>query len=218
MDLKGIKKWSGFMNASRNSKLSRTQVLSYFFYFTKYKIRLRRLKNRSRYIRTEYLRNFECAEMKQMSESYLDIKKLQFLEIEKTQLPHLLKYEDKNSMRHSVETRLPFLDYNVLETALSIKNEFKIKNGWTKYVLRKAIEKLLPESIVWRKNKLGFNSPEKTWTLQLDKQIESEIKDSEILNKLVDFSKLDLTKMDFRSKWRLFNLARWEKIYDVKIN
>jgi len=218
MDLKGIKKWSGFMNASRNSKLSRTQVLSYFFYFTKYKIRLRRLKKRSGYIRSVYLHNFECAEMKQMSEAYLDIKKLQFLEIEKTQLPHLLKYEDKNSMRHSVETRLPFLDYNVLETALSIKNEYKIKNGWTKYVLRKAVEKLLPASIVWRKNKLGFNSPEKTWTLQLDKQIESEIKDSEILNKLVDFSKLDLTKMDFRSKWRLFNLARWEKIYNVKFN
>ena len=215
-DLKGFKKWKGFLNASKNSRLSRMQVLSYFFYFTKYRVRLRRLKRRSNYIRREYLENFECEAIREMSKSYLDIKQLQHLEITRTQLPALLRYEDKNSMRNSVETRLPFLDYRVLETALSIRNDLKIKDGWTKYVLRKAVEKLLPSSIVWRKNKLGFNAPEKTWLSQIEEMMEKDIRESELLGRYIDFAKLNYSRLDMRSKWRLFNLARWQKIYHVK--
>lgn len=216
MSLKGAAKWKGFINASKNSKLSRKEVLAYCFYFTRYKIRLRRLKKRHAYFKASVLSNYESAELHELAQSYLDISKLQKFEITKTQLPHLLKYEDKNSMRNSVETRLPFLDFQTLETAFSIKSEFKIRQGWTKYVLRKSIEKKLPESIVWRKNKLGFNAPEKTWLMDLTQEIHAEIHASKILAKFIDLEKLDLEKLDLRTKWRLFNFSRWQKLYNVE--
>lgn len=74
-----------------------------------------------------------------LAKNYLDINKLQDYEIKYTNLPVLLRYEDKNSMRHSIETRLPFIDYKTLESTLNINIEYKIKDGWTKYILRKVI-------------------------------------------------------------------------------
>jgi asparagine synthase (glutamine-hydrolysing) len=216
MSLNGVKKWRGFMDSARNSKLSRKQVVQYFFYFTRYKIRLWHLKRRSRHFKSSVLRAYQSDTLKQLASTYLAIDKLQRFEIQKTQLPHLLKYEDKNSMRNSVETRLPFVDYQLVETALSVNNEFKIKGGWTKYLLRRGIEKNLPASIVWRKNKLGFNAPEKTWLDQMNEEMVAEIQNSVALSGFIDMSRLDLTKLDLRSKWRLFNFARWQKLYNVK--
>jgi len=137
------------------------------------------------------------------------------LEIQKTQLPHLLKYEDKNSMANSIETRLPFLDYRCVETALSLPHDFKIKNGWTKYLLRKGIESKLPKEIVWRKNKLGFNAPEQRWLASIESEMIQTIQDSSLLNKLIDFQKFDYKTLDLRTRWRLFNLAVWEKTFQV---
>jgi asparagine synthase (glutamine-hydrolysing) len=126
-----------------------------------------------------------------------------------------LKYEDKNSMANSIETRLPFLDYRCVELALSINNQFKIKNGWTKYILRKAIEPFLPKEVVWRKEKLGFNAPENLWLASMKNEMESEIKGSKILNELVDFKSFNFSSLDLRTQWRLYNIAKWEVIYKI---
>ena len=75
---------------------------------------------------------------------------MQKLEIETLQLPHLLRYEDRNSMRHSIETRLPFLDYRLMEAAASLPLDHKLRDGWTKYVVRKAAEPHLPPEVTWR--------------------------------------------------------------------
>jgi asparagine synthase (glutamine-hydrolysing) len=64
---------------------------------------------------------------------------LQRTEIERNQISHLLKYADRNSMAFSIETRLPFLDYRLVEFALSVPAEFKIKNGWTKNITRQGM-------------------------------------------------------------------------------
>lgn len=77
-------------------------------------------------------------------------------------LPHLLRFEDKNSMRFSIESRVPFLDYRLVEYALSIPTNYKIHDGITKYSFRKAIEKL-PASIRCRFDKIGFSTPEDNW-------------------------------------------------------
>ena len=78
-------------------------------------------------------------------------------------LPSLLRFEDKNSMAHSVETRLPFLDFRVVEMLASFPLTQKMCNGWTKYVLRNAMKGVLPELIRLRKSKLGFATPENVW-------------------------------------------------------
>jgi asparagine synthase (glutamine-hydrolysing) len=135
------------------------------------------------------------------------------------QLPHLLKYEDRNSMHHSIETRLPFIDFRLVEIALSINNSFKIKDGWTKYILRKSIEDIVPKEIVWRKNKIGFNAPEKTWMSFIEEQIKSSIVRSEILNTITRKNEVikNFNQLDLRTRWRLFNIAKWEEVFNVRI-
>lgn len=203
----------GFFNSSENSKLTKKELLAYFVYFTKSKIRIKRLKNKNKFIKKEYfdLASFDVLEKN--AKSYLNLFELQREEIFHTQMPHLLRYEDRNSMRHSIETRLPFIDFRVVETALSIDNKYKIKDGWTKYILRKIVDKILPKNIVWRKNKFGFEAPVKSWIDAIDSKIIETINKSIILDEIlnaIDFKKLDLTQ-----KWKLFNIAKWEEIYNV---
>jgi len=81
----------------------------------------------------------------------------------KFSLPVLLRYEDKNSMAHSVEARLPFLDFRLVEKIASFPLMQKIRSGWTKYILRDAMAGYLPKKIRLRKSKIGFETPENKW-------------------------------------------------------
>lgn len=83
-----------------------------------------------------------------------------------TSLPALLRYEDKNSMAHGVESRLPFLDYRIVEFALSLPSSYKINLGVTKQVLRHAVNGTVPEEIRLRTDKLAFNTAEERWMCQ----------------------------------------------------
>ncbi len=78
-------------------------------------------------------------------------------------LEDLLRYADRNSMAHSTEVRLPFLDHHLAQFIFNLPPHLKIHQGWTKWILRKLIEKTLPEDIVWRKDKIGFEPPQKVW-------------------------------------------------------
>ncbi|HTE10073.1 MAG TPA: asparagine synthase-related protein, partial [Chitinophagaceae bacterium] len=78
-------------------------------------------------------------------------------------LEELLHYADRNSMAHGREVRLPFLNHQLVEFIFSLPSHFKIKNGRTKWVLRKAMDNLLPAAIAWRKDKIGFEPPQKEW-------------------------------------------------------
>jgi len=206
----------GFFNASKNSKLTIKQLLGYFIYFTNAKIRIKRLRQKNSFIKDKYLDMVNRDIVEISSQNYLDIFKLQYGEIYATKMPHLLKYEDKNSMRHSIETRLPFIDYELLQTALSLNNNFKIKDGWTKYILRKTVDRLLPKNIVWRKNKLGFEAPADTWIKSISTDMKKSIEKSKIVNEIID--KIDFDELDRVQRWKLFNIAKWEEIYCVKIN
>lgn len=208
---KGVRE---FFYSSKNSKLSMKKIIQYFFYFTNVKLRFKRIKKKYNFVRQEYWGFISYDIIKNLSKSYLNIFELQNLEIFSTQMPHLLKYEDRNSMIHSIETRLPFIDYSVLEVALGINSGIKIKNGWTKYLLRKAVENILPTSVVWRKNKFGFEAPEKSWLYSLDEEIKNEIMKSSILKKLL--KDVPFSKLNEGQKWKLYNIAKWEEIYQVK--
>ena len=78
-------------------------------------------------------------------------------------LEHLLKWEDLNSMRFSIEARVPFLDYRLVEQSLSLKSNYHIKKGVTKYILRESMKSILPEKIRKRYDKIGFATPEAKW-------------------------------------------------------
>jgi asparagine synthase (glutamine-hydrolysing) len=78
-------------------------------------------------------------------------------------LEELLRYADRNSMAHSREVRLPFLNHELVQFIFSLPSSCKIKNGFTKWILRSSMEKQLPESIIWRKDKIGFEPPQHQW-------------------------------------------------------
>lgn len=84
-------------------------------------------------------------------------------QLTRSNLQMLLHWEDRDSMAHSVETRLPFLDYRLVEFALGLPAEFKIADGVTKRVLREGLRDVLPERIRTRMDKLGFATPEEEW-------------------------------------------------------
>ena len=81
----------------------------------------------------------------------------------KFSLPGLLHYEDRNSMAHSIEARVPFLDYRLVEFVFSFPMEEFITNGVTKMALRNAMKGILPEAVRNRKDKMGFVTPEDVW-------------------------------------------------------
>lgn len=78
-----------------------------------------------------------------------------------TSLPALLRYEDRNTMHFAVEARLPFLDPRLVEAGLRLSGSALFRGGWTKSILRDAAADLLPASIIRRRDKLGFATPEK---------------------------------------------------------
>ncbi|MFM9908005.1 MAG: asparagine synthase (glutamine-hydrolyzing) [Chitinophagaceae bacterium] len=78
-------------------------------------------------------------------------------------LEELLRYADKNSMASGVEVRLPFLQHELVQFIFSLPSTLKINSGYTKWILRKAMEPLLPLDIVWRTEKIGFEPPQKDW-------------------------------------------------------
>jgi asparagine synthase (glutamine-hydrolysing) len=86
----------------------------------------------------------------------------QKLDIDQYSIPALAHYEDRNSMAHSLETRLPFLDHRLVDFMLNVSPAVMLKKGWTKYLLRQSFPEL-PEAIRWRRDKQGFIIPEYRW-------------------------------------------------------
>ncbi len=93
---------------------------------------------------------------------YNTLTERQMLDIDRYSVPALTHYEDRNSMAHSLEIRLPFLDPRLVNLLLSVSTTLKLKNGWTKYIIRKSLIEL-PDEIRWRKDKQGFIIPEERW-------------------------------------------------------
>lgn len=147
----------------------------------------------------------------------LDEFALQELEISTTNLPILLRYEDKNSMAHSIETRLPFLDFRALETALSLPAEYKIRDGWSKWVLRCMMDGAMPDEIVWRKNKIGFEAPDEIWLGRHQTEMIRAVNQSELLRSVTRMDQLvrAYPYLDRRSQWRIYSVALWEASFGV---
>ena len=78
-------------------------------------------------------------------------------------VPALLHNEDRMSMAHSREMRVPFLDYRLVSLLLPMAPEWKLRDGWTKWIFRRAMAPDLPAAIAWRKDKQGFITPEDRW-------------------------------------------------------
>ena len=78
-------------------------------------------------------------------------------------LPALLRYADRNAMAFAREVRLPYLCHELVEFAFSLPAGMKLREGWTKWILRRAVDGLIPREIAWREDKLGYEPPQDDW-------------------------------------------------------
>ena len=210
-----------FSAISNHSKLNKTSLLKYLIYFSNSKIRTLYSYKKHPYLSNETLNYMNNNPIKKLTHAYKSIDLLQNYELNH-QLPHLLKYADRLSMKHSIESRLPLLDYRIVEFALSLKPQQKINNGWTKYPLRKLLSNNLNEKISWRKHKVGFEAPSNIW-LNSEKFINlftENIHQSTLLKNLIKPKYLKNPKLihdmsNKETKWKLFNITEWEKIFNV---
>jgi asparagine synthase (glutamine-hydrolysing) len=83
--------------------------------------------------------------------------------VERALLPLYLRIEDRNSMAHGVEARLPFMDYRLVSLLFQLPAEWKMRGPWNKYVLRESMKNRIPESVRSRTDKMGFNFPLSKW-------------------------------------------------------
>jgi len=139
-------------------------------------------------------------------------------------LQDLLRYEDRNSMAFSIESRVPFLDHRLVELSIALKNDWKIHDGWTKYILRKTAEPVLNKEVVWRKYKMGFLTPQKLWKLQSKTELTEFINDTTIpdfLNKeyLLKLNNADLNDSSHLSEfWKIISFLKWAEVFKVTFN
>jgi asparagine synthase (glutamine-hydrolysing) len=137
----------------------------------------------------------------------------------RSSVPMLLRYEDRNSMAHSIESRVPFLTTRLVEFVLALPEAHLINDsGTSKAVFRKAMRGLVPDVILDRKDKIGFATPERNWLLQARSFVDRSLSSGVISG----ITALQPTAMraewngilegkrgfDFRV-WRWVNLIRW---------
>ena len=146
------------------------------------------------------------------------LKRMIYVEF-KSRLPELLLMRvDKVSMATSIEARVPFLDHRMVEYSMTIPQQFKVKNGETKYILKKAVEGIVPDNIIYRK-KQGFAAPVSEWLRnEWSAFAESRILSSTLVQEGMlrqDFIKTMVKshrerKIDAgQNIWNLLNLVLW---------
>lgn len=124
-------------------------------------------------------------------------------------LEHLLKWEDRNSMQFSLESRVPFLDYRLVERTLALAPDRIMHNGETKYILRQAMQGVIPEEIRVRQDKIGFMTPESDWfRMPVFKEFISDLLNSESFSRRPYFDQKKCLKLYDAHMQRKINVSR----------
>jgi asparagine synthase (glutamine-hydrolysing) len=151
----------------------------------------------------------------------------QILDIDQLSLPSLLRYEDRNSMAWSIESRVPFLDHRLVEFLINLPNHYKFRKGRTKELIRSGMRGIVPDEVLNRRDKMGFITPQSEWMKsKLGEFIESRCRASAAtLNRWID---IEAVLTDWRQAattghsadqslvFRLGVLAQWIETYQVE--
>lgn len=140
-------------------------------------------------------------------------------------LPSLLRYEDRNSMAHSIESRVPFLTSQLAEFILALPEEYIIgEDGTSKSVFRRAMRGIVPDAILDRRDKIGFATPESQWLGALKPWVE-DVLASDAARQIPGLN-LELMKQEWEAMlagrqsfdfrvWRWLNIIRWVQKFEV---
>ncbi|HYF32002.1 MAG TPA: asparagine synthase (glutamine-hydrolyzing) [Chitinophagaceae bacterium] len=160
-----------------------------------------------------------------LSSSY-DLKHFTLHQLFVCSLPSQVHSADRNSMHHSIEARMPFLDHRLVEFVYNLPDTQKIRDGFSKAILRQALGDVLPEKVKNRQNKLGFPAPEVSWMRRNAAWVNQEITESManfpgifneqyIKSLLASFTKS--LPSDYSVLFRLISLNRWAKVFNVSL-
>jgi asparagine synthase (glutamine-hydrolysing) len=134
-------------------------------------------------------------------------------------LPRLLRYEDRNSMAFSLESRVPFADDpRLIEFVCGLPDSAKQWNGWSKYALRTAMTGLVPDKVLWRRAKLGFSVPQQRWANAAQNSALADVlrtATSRFVNRAATENWVRALgtgrrRTDTAMLWRLLELGMWE--------
>jgi len=138
-------------------------------------------------------------------------------------LKNLLRWEDRCSMTFAVESRTPFSDdIQLIEYIFGISATYKIRDGWSKSLLRNAMQGILPDAVKNRTDKMGFSTPQQLWLKQINQQMKAKITALHHLDHFVNAERLlndwdtifngnDTKAQDFA--WRYMNYLMWKEVF-----
>jgi asparagine synthase (glutamine-hydrolysing) len=142
-----------------------------------------------------------------------------YLQVTEAPLPSLLRYEDRNSMAFSIESRVPFMDYRLIEFTLGLPEKFVYYRGERKHILRKSFNRLIPDEVLNRRDKMGFVSPEEKWLkeegqgwftdqiLKAGENLPEIINKEKVINMLANMTN---NKTNFNSSpWHILSMNRF---------
>lgn len=203
----------GFARVARNSRPGMRGMAALAGYVLVPSLRRRVISERIGFMRPAF-RDRVMELVAHITSTGRDLHATRVADIREFSLPALLRFEDRNSMAHSIEARVPYVDREVVSCALRLPDAQLLRDGYTKYPLRLLAASMLPHSIAWRRAKVGFEPNSRLWLSALRKHMQQEVQASSIVARLshtiprVDRQPLPL-------QWRLYNLARWQRLFAV---
>lgn len=180
----------------------------------------------SKKIQTQKWINLNQAQIEK-TKSKESVRDLCLSQMQGEHLQMLLRYEDRDSMAHGIESRVPFVDYQFVEFALSIPSALKLKNGVAKAILRDSMRGVVPDQILDRQDKIGFATAEEDWFRGEKKeffrneilkaiQLSNGFLNSQIIE---DFDLMLIGKKPFSSAfWRCISFGRWLQVFKVEVH
>lgn len=167
-----------------------------------------------------------CDPMRGEAGASRSIGELSYRQLTRSNLQMLLHWEDRDSMAHSIEARVPFLDHKLVEFVLGLPDDCKIHRGVTKRVLREGLRGVLPEAIRTRMSKLGFVTPEEHWMRQeAPEKFRQAARDAVAASqgvlrpealRLADDVIAGRRPFDF-TVWRMISFAAWLRRFQVAL-
>lgn len=199
--------------------------------FTSKRLRLNLLKSVKGWFNRDFLvenirksQLYNTAEVEDVRIAKDDVKLKNYKLFKHINLPGILRQVDRNSMAFSVEARVPFLDHRLVEYVFSIKSEFILNRGFTKYAYREAMKGIIPDNIRNRRDKIGFYVDEfslvNSMKINFRELLMGLSEGDNYYNKDYIIKKLDensLNKQNYDNiLWRIMNALTWQK--EFKIN
>jgi asparagine synthase (glutamine-hydrolysing) len=206
----------GFVRLAHGSRPGLWGMTALAAYVLQPRLRRRVLTSRAWFLHRQYL---ECVldVLARISKASRNLHDARLADIASFSLPALLRFEDRNSMAHSIEARVPYVDRAVVCSALRLPDIGLLRDGFTKYPLRVLAASVLPPDIAWRRSKVGFEPPTQSWLAALGQRMQAEVEQSSLIRRQCT-TVPRLTDQPSAVQWRMYNLARWQNLFAVAVD